>query len=113
MKPAMKQKITASVPLLDDAGNVIKDRYGKPKTGPKESKAAVRKKVNLIRDSQGTETRTNLEIDIPPEMILDAGTTVDYIDIDGRTGKAVVVDSENVTNLTNTKVYYRTVFANG
>lgn len=113
MKPPMKQQITAHVPTLDAAGKPIPDKYGRPQTSEVTSKAAVRKKINLLRDSQGTETRTNLEIDIPKELILDAGTSVDYVDVDGRQGKAVVVDSENITNLTNSKVYYRTVYANG
>ena len=41
MKPPMPHEITAYMPVLDEQGNPITDKYGKPTTKPKQSEARV------------------------------------------------------------------------
>lgn len=113
MKPPMKQRVTALVPVLDDSGKPITDKYGRPQTAPLESKARVQYKMQLVRDAQGQEQRVNLEVDIPPLFNPDVGLTMDCQLIDGRMVKGVILAKEEIANLDASKVYYRTVFVNG
>lgn len=113
MIPPMRQKVIANVPILGDNGKLIKDKYGRPQTEPIESKARVQFKSQLIRDANGRELRVNLEIDLPRDFNPDSGTELDYVTIDGKEGTGTIVAKDEATNLSGSKVYYRTVFVDG
>lgn len=113
MKPPMRQKVTANVPVLDNNGKPITDKYGRPQTKAIESKARVQFKSQLIRDANGQERRTSLEIDLPKEFNPGQGDGIDYVTADGDKGNGTIVAKEEATNLAGSKVYYRTVFVDG
>ncbi|HLR58914.1 MAG TPA: hypothetical protein VK094_00350 [Pseudogracilibacillus sp.] len=110
MKPPMRQEVTANVPILDENGKQIIDKYGKPKTKPIESKARVQFKSQLVRDAQGQERQVSLEIDLPSRFNPDSGTEIDYVTIAGDTGKGTIASKDEVTNISGSKIYYRTVY---
>lgn len=114
MKPPMKQRVIASIPVLGPDGKVITDEFGRP-LNPREvdSKARVQFKSQLVQDAQGQEHRVALEIDIPPDFNPDVGTEVEYQMIDGRTAKGVIRAKDEAVNLSGSTVYYRTVFVDG
>lgn len=113
MRPPMNQSIFAEIPVTDDNGNPITDDYGRPQTETIESIARVQFKSQLISNTEGRHRRVNLEIDVPPEVDIPNGTKITYTTIQGKESTGTVENSEEITNLAGTKVYYRTVFANG
>lgn len=110
MKPPMNQEITAEVPILDDNGQPIKDRYGRPQTESINSKARVQFSSTWIRDQLGGEYEINLQIDLPPEFNPEVGTTVEYTTIDGMTRSGTIRGKDEAVNLAGNRVYYRTVY---
>lgn len=113
MKPPMKQRVTAQVPVLNEDGEQIKDKYGRAQTEPQASKARVQYKMQLVKDAQGQEQRVNLEVDIPPLFNPDVGLEIECRLIDGRMVTGMILAKEEIANLDASKVYYRTVFVNG
>lgn len=114
MKPPMKQRVLAFLPVTDATGKVIVDEFGRPLNPRKvDSKARVQFKSQLVQDARGQEHRVALEIDIPPEFNPDVGTEIEYQMIDGRTAKGIIRAKDEAVNLTGSKVYYRTVFVDG
>lgn len=113
MKPPMRQKIWFDYPVYDDEGNPIKDRYGKIKTEPKESKARVQFKSNIVKDAKGEERRTSVEVDLPTSFNPTVGAGYEYTDSDGNTTTGTLISKDEAINLAGTKVYYRTVYCDG
>ncbi len=113
MIPPMRQEVTANVPILDGNGEPITDKYGKPLTKEIESKARVQFKSQLVRDANGQERRVNLEIDIPKNFNPGQGDGIDYVTAGGAKGSGTIVAKDEATNLSGSKVYYRTVYVNG
>lgn len=113
MKPSMRQRIIANVPVLDEYGEVVKDRYGRPQTAERESKARVQYKPQTVYNAQGEEKRINLEIDIPAAFNPDTGTRVKAQTIGGDWVEGNIEAKDEATNLSASKVYYRTVYVGG
>ncbi|MCR1833059.1 hypothetical protein NSA56_01440 [Oceanobacillus caeni] len=113
MIPPMRQKVTANVPILDENSNPITDKYGKAKTKPIDSKARVQFKSQLIRDANGQEKRASLEIDLPTNIDAQNGIVVEYTNANGRKVKGTIIAVDEATNLSGSKVYYRTVYVDG
>lgn len=113
MKPPMPHEITAHMPVLDEQGNPITDKYGKPKTEPKHSSARVQFKSQLVRTADGREHQVNLEIDLPPNFNPDEGTEVEGLDAGGNPFKGTIKAKEDIISLMGNKVHYRTVFVDG
>lgn len=113
MRPPMNQSIYAEIPVYDDKGKPVTDDYGRPHTETIDSIARVQFKSQLISNTDGQHRQVNLEIDVPPEVDLPNGTEVTYTTIQGKKSTGTVENSEEITNLAGTKVYYRTVYVNG
>lgn len=113
MKPPMRQKVTANVPILDDNGKPMIDKYGKPVTKPIKSKGRVQFKSQLVRTADGREHKVNLEVDLPPNFNPDEGQEVEGKDADGNPFKGTIKAKEDIISLTGSKVHYRTVFVDG
>lgn len=113
MKPPMNQRIIAQVPVLDDDGNPVKDKYGHPETKENNSKARVQFKSQLVQDSEGQEHKVNLEIDLPPEFNPGDGVEIEGKDAGGNRFKGTIKTKEDILNLSGAKVHYRTVFVDG
>ncbi|OAK70093.1 hypothetical protein [Lederbergia galactosidilytica] len=113
MKPPMRQKVTVHFPVLDEKGQPVKDKYGKPLTKPKTSKARVQFKTSLIRDAKGEERRVSLEIDMPPSFNPPDGTKVEYTTMGGQKAEGTIITKDEAVNLAGSKVYYRTAYVDG
>lgn len=113
MKPSMRQRIIANVPELDAQGEPITDRYGEPVTVERDSKARVQYKAQTVFNAQGEEKRVNLEIDIPTDFNPPTGTRVKAQTIGGEWVEGDIEAKDEATNLTASKIYYRTVYVNG
>lgn len=113
MKPPMPHEITAHMPILDEHGKPITNKYGKSTTKPKRSAARVQFKSQLVRTSDGREHQVNLEIDLPPNFNPDEGTEVEGKDAGGNPFKGTIKTKEDIISLMGTKVHYRTVFVDG
>ncbi|ULG70876.1 hypothetical protein [Macrococcus brunensis] len=112
MRPPMNQRVNISQVLMNQ-GQPIYDDYGIPKTGTVASDARVRRKTNLIRTANGTEHNATLEIDVPANVQVESGSTINFIDMDGNEGSGVVVSYEDATNITGSRVLFRTVYVDG
>lgn len=113
MKPPMPHKITAQVPVLDDNGKPVKDKYGNPETEEKRSQARVQFKSQLVQDSEGQQHKVNLEIDLPTDFNPGDGVEVTGQDAGGNRFNGTIKAKEDIINLTGSKVHYRTVFVDG
>src|SRR5699024_4665180 len=113
MIPPMRQKVTANVPILDEDGQPIIDKYGRPQTKAIQSKARVQFKSQLVRDAMGREHQVNLEIDLPRTFNPDVGTKVDYVTIAGNEASGTIRAKEEAINLSGSRVHFRTVFVDG
>jgi hypothetical protein len=114
MKPPMKQSITFSLPKLNENGEPLRDKYGRPiASEPQEVPARVVREVSIVRDAQGQERRVNLEIDVPPEVEPDPGTEITFTTIGGKTETGTVVTMRDSTNLAGDRVYFRTLYVDG
>lgn len=110
MKPPMPHQITAHMPIFDEHGNPIRDKYGKPKTEEKQSVARVQFKSQLVRTADGREHQVNLEIDLPPNFNPGEGTEIEGKDAGGNPFKGTIKAKEDIISLMGSKVHYRTVF---
>lgn len=113
MRPPMKQLVTAHIPLFDDLGKPINDKYGRPQTETIISKAGVQFKSQIVLDTTGAERQANVEIDIPPNFNPPTGAKIDYLTIAGEKGSGTILSKDETTNLARNKVYFRTVYADG
>lgn len=113
MRPPMNQRVLVNKAVIDESGTPKTDKYGRPLTEKVESKARVRRKSNLNIAASGTETNTNIEIDVPPQMLVKEGEEIHFIDMDGNDGSGRVVSYEEATNVTGSRVLFRTVFVDG
>lgn len=113
MRPPMRQSVVVHRPKLDALGKPAYDKYGKPIVSKESSIARVRRKGNLVVNSSGEETRTNIEIDVPRKQMIESGNFIEFVDMDGVKGTGDVVSYEEATNLTGSRVLFRTVFVNG
>lgn len=113
MKPSMRQRIIANVPELDANGEVVNDRYGRPVVVERESIARVQYKAQTVFNAQGEEKRVNLEIDIPHDFNPDTGTRVKAQTIGGDWVEGNIEAKDEATNLSASRIYYRTVYVNG
>lgn len=109
----MRQWVTAFFPVLDENGQQVKDKYGRPLTEAKTSKARVQFRSQVVYDAQGRERRVNLEIDMPPTFNPPVGTKVEYMMVDGRKAEGTIQAKDEAMNLSGSKVYYRTVYVDG
>ena len=113
MKPPMRQKVSFDFPVLDANGNPVKDKYGRPLTEKRTSKARVQFKANIVKDAKGEEKRTSVEIDLPTSFNPAVGVDYEYTDNDGNTTTGALISKDEAINLAGTKVYYRTVYCDG
>lgn len=113
MKPRMLQTATIYREALNPDGTIFKDRYGKAKTEKVVSKARVRSVTKVIRTAAGVEHDSIIEIDVPAKTHVAAGNTIDYVKIDGTTGSGTVVSINEATNLTASRVLFKTLVTDG
>ena len=113
MKPPMNQVVIANVPIVNENGEQITDKYGRPKTEKQNSAARVQYRSQVVYDAQGQEQRVNLEIDLPPAFNPPVGSVIEYTTISGEYAQGTIRAKAEATNLAATRIYYRTVYVDG
>lgn len=109
MKPTMRQRITIKIPIFDSKGKQIYNDYGIAKTESKTDKCRTRENANVQRDELLSIQDANDEIDVLPTFPVVAGAEVTYTTISGKEKKGKVVAYSESTNLTASRVYFRTL----
>ena len=109
MKPAMRQRITMKVPFLDSRGKPILDDYGRAKTESKTGICRTRENANLRANEHLSVQDANDEVDVMPSFPYKVGAEVAYTTIQGVEKRGTVIGYTESTNLTASKVYFRTL----
>ncbi|MDU0429209.1 hypothetical protein QVA60_01745 [Staphylococcus chromogenes] len=109
MRPAMRQRITIKIPMLDARGKPILDDYGKAKTESKAGVCRTRENANLRTNELISVQDANDEVDVMPSFPYKVGAEVEYSTIQGVVKKGIVIGYTESTNLTASKVYFRTL----
>lgn len=113
MKPPMRQSISINVPKLDDKGKPVLDKYSKPIVEERTFKCRVRENGGLKQDNRIAVEDARDEIDVMPNVPVNEGLSVAYKTIGGakKTGRiASIVES---TNISASRVNFRTLIING
>lgn len=109
----MPDEITVQTPVLDDNGNPVKDKYGRPEVEDQTTCARVQRKTRTIYGDDRRQYQANLEIDLPPEFDPDYGAKVEGLKVNGETFSGVIKEKEDIISLFGNRVHYRTVFVDG
>lgn len=64
----------------DNPERYLKDDYGKFKLEPKEIKVALSLSQNIVKDRDGAEISTFMDVDFPPNIEYDYGDELEYTD---------------------------------
>lgn len=113
MKPPMRQSLTISVPKLDDRGKPILDKYSKPIVEKQTFKCRVRENGGLLRGLKSSVEDARDEIDIMPTVNANEGLSVSYVTIGGITKSGIIESIVETTNVSASKVLFRTLIING
>lgn len=112
MKPPMRQTLTVSVPKLDDRGKPILDKYSKPIVEKRTFKCRVRENGELLRNNQSSIEDARDEIDVMPTVHVNEGLSVSYITIGGTIKSGIIKKIVETTNVSASKVLFRTLIIN-
>lgn len=107
MRPPMRQDVSIHVPVPGET-----DKYGRPKTKRINTKARVQFKSSVVLNAKGEETRVAVEVDLPSNVHAPDGSKFEHIQSD-RTVEGTIVATEEVLNLSGSRVYYRTAYVDG
>lgn len=113
MRPPMRQRVIVFIPILDEDGKPVTEKYGKEKLREVSSKARVQFKSQLIRDANGVERLVALEIDLPTNCNPPIDAKMEYTAVGGQKSKGTIIAKDEAVNLSGNKVYYRTVYVDG
>ncbi|MCP3026606.1 hypothetical protein [Halobacillus sp. A5] len=111
-KPPMNDTITLLVPTVDDEGQTIKDKHGRPITERKSTDARVQYTAKVTRNNEATANDSFLVIDLPPETEIEDDYTIEWTNRFGKVIKGPVEGIEEVLNYGGTIVYFRKVYMN-
>lgn len=95
------------IPDPDKPGNYLKDDYGKFILEPKSVQVALSLKQNIVKDREGAEISTFMDVDFPPFIEYDYGDELEYIDEFNRIYRGAVITIEENTDIFGIKVLSR------
>lgn len=110
LAPPMNDTIKLMVTQYDEAGNVIKDRYGVTKRVESQSIARVQLSSAVIYNSNGEQVNATLEVDFPPETEVRSGDIVEWVDQFGAVVKGPIEKLSEAKSANGKKVWFRTGF---
>ncbi|MYL44590.1 hypothetical protein GLV94_02945 [Virgibacillus halodenitrificans] len=111
--PPMNDNIKVFVPMIDENGQPVTDKYGRPVfNSPIESKARVKytSKADYSQTDQSRETV--VEANIPPTTQVQEGYDIEWTDRFHNTVREKVEGVTEALNYSGSKVYYRTIYIN-
>lgn len=111
--PPMHQSITFKEMQLDENGNPLTDRYGKPLPSEEvTSMANVRSIQKVVRTTDGAVSLGDYEIDVPSNVSLKSGTKITFVTIQGEEKTGIVESVEEVVPITFNKVIFKVLHVN-
>lgn len=113
MKPAMRQHLTLQVPKVDSKGKPVLDKYSKPLTEAKDYKCRTRERGESSNTAQIRVEDARDELDVMPGTPVQENLEVKYTTIGGEVKKGTIKAIAETTNLTASKVYFRTCVIDG
>lgn len=113
MKPPMRQQLTLEVSKLDKNGKPMLDKYSKPLTTTSTYKCRTREHGEVMRTSQIRVEDAKDEIDVMPDVPVNESAKVKYTTIGGETKSGIIRAISESTNLSGSKVYFRTCVIDG
>ena len=113
MKPAMKQHLTLYIPKVDGNGKPILDKYSKPITIAKDFKCRTREHGEVSNTAQIRVEDARDEIDVLPITPVQENLKVKYTTISGEVKEGTIKAIAETTNLTASKIYFRTCVVDG
>ena len=103
----MKQTVWIPTYQVDDAGKVLKDRYGDPLPASlTDQPARVEKKIGTIKRANGVIIDVNTVIHMPANTGISQGMDIEYTDKQGIRRKGTVEGIEEAENISGTRSYY-------
>jgi LysM repeat protein len=79
-------------------GVYLKDDYGRFKLEPIEVNVAIDLKQNIVKDQDGAEVSTFMDVDFPPDVLYGYGDELEYIDPFNRSFRGEVKSIEENTD---------------
>lgn len=113
MKPRMKQHLTLQIPKVDSNGKQVLDKYSKPITTSKNFICRTREHGEVNNTAQIRVEDARDEIDVLPDTPVQENLEVRYTTISGEVKKGTIKAIAETTNLTASKVYFRTCVVDG
>lgn len=95
--------------VLSDDKTQPRDRFGKYPKKETSTQARVAFSTQFVRTPDGTQKQAKLEIDFPPEVIVQEGDKIKAKDIQGLWHEAEILLISDATNFAGNRVFYRTV----
>lgn len=111
MKPNMPHKIWFN--QVVDTGKT--DRWGNPILSNESVyyPARVRKKTNVIEDSDRRLHNSNLEIDTVADAQVTSDMDINYVDADGNVGEGTIKDIEESVNFSGNRILFKVLMVDG
>lgn len=110
MKPFMRDVVVIYVPVIDEKGKPILNKYSKPLVTPITTKARVRKTTTAQVSNKGNLLDGLVEIDIPREQgDIPKGARVEFADAQGYQGVGHVQSVQTSVNLSGSRIEFRTL----
>lgn len=95
------------IPDPIDPTRYKKDDYGKFILEPKEIKVALSLRENIVKDRDGAEVKTFMDVDFPPDILFDYGDELEYKDPFDRIFRGIVYTLEENTDPLGIRVLSR------
>lgn len=113
MKPKMKQHLTLQIPQVDSNGKKVLDKYSKPITVSKDFICRTREHGEVNNTAQIRVEEARDEIDVLPNTPVQENMEVKYTTISGEVKKGTIKAISETTNLTTSKIYFKTCVIDG
>ncbi|MBP3950337.1 hypothetical protein [Bacillus suaedae] len=108
MKPPMKQNVTLKSPVIQ-GGTIVKNEFSRPILKDSNQRARVQRSTKLVQGKDGQRYESKLEVDLPPDVQVGYDSFISYTDSFGIETEGKVISVSESTNLSGSKVYFRTV----
>lgn len=95
------------IPDPNYPGRYLKDEYGTFQLEPIEIKVALSLKQNIVKDREGAEVNTFMDVDFPASVEYDYGDELEYTDPFNRTYRGAVITMEENTDPLGIRVLSR------
>lgn len=95
------------IPDLNNSGRFLKDDYGKYIFEPQEIKVALSLRENVVKDRDGVERKSFMDVDFPKDILFDFGDELEYKDEFNRSFRGTIFTIEENTDPLGIRVLSR------